>query len=330
MQVETLRIARHQPDGGALEPWSGPLTLLELVPDWLREMRSPNTRTAYYRDATGWFGFLERLDPPVPWTAADRGTVARWGWHLEQSGRRPATVARALAAVSSFYAYAVTRGAVAANPVAHVRRPVVDNRGHAARHAVTEAEAVALAEAADRVRDRALVVVLWTHALRVSEAIALDLDGLADVNGHRVMRVTGKGGRTVEVPAPAPVVRSFAAIATDENRTRGPLFASPDGDRLDRAAASRIVARLGRRAGLEERRGGKPVRPHQLRAGAITAAFDRGESLRRVVDLARHADPRVTMTYDAARFSLERHASRSLAEVFAPTFDPADPWRPTR
>jgi Phage integrase family len=69
----------------------------------------------------------------------------------------------------------------------------------------------------------------------------------------------------------------------------GPIFLTPDGQRLDRHGAAGIVRRIARRAGIT-----KPVGPRTLHA-FITAALDAGASLRDVQEAASHADPRTAV-----------------------------------
>ena len=95
-------------------------------------------------------------------------------------------------------------------------------------------------------------------------------------------------------------------------RSEGPVFVGPDGERLDRHGAARIVHRVTRRAGIT-----KPVGPHTLRHAFITAALDAGVPLRDVQEAASHADPRTTMRYDRARVSLDRHATYVVAAFIA-------------
>ena len=95
-------------------------------------------------------------------------------------------------------------------------------------------------------------------------------------------------------------------------RSDGPVFLAPDGRRLDRHGAGRIVRRLARQAGIT-----KPVGPHTLRHAFITAALDAGVPLRDVQEAASHADPRTTMRYDRARTSLDRHATYIVAAYVA-------------
>jgi site-specific recombinase XerD len=87
-------------------------------------------------------------------------------------------------------------------------------------------------------------------------------------------------------------------------RLEGPVLLSRSGRRLDRHAATPIVRRLAKRAGIT-----KHISPHSLRHSFITAALDAGVPLRDVQIAARHADPRTTTRYDPARNNLDRHAS---------------------
>jgi integrase/recombinase XerD len=114
--------------------------------------------------------------------------------------------------------------------------------------------------------------------------------------------VTRKGGKMVTIPL-APRTARAIDLAIGE-RAEGPVFLAPDGRRLDRHGAGRIVRRIARHAGIA-----KPVGPDTLWHVFITAALDAGVPLRDVQEAASHADPRTTMRYDRARGSLDRHAT---------------------
>jgi site-specific recombinase XerD len=98
------------------------------------------------------------------------------------------------------------------------------------------------------------------------------------------------------------VARALDLAAGDRNS--GPLLLSRAGTRLNRHAATRIVRRLSKRAGIS-----KHISPHSLRHSFITAALDAGVALRDVQIAARHSDPRTTTRYDRAKNNLDRHAS---------------------
>src|SRR3954451_21209936 len=92
-----------------------------------------------------------------------------------------------------------------------------------------------------------------------------------------------KGGKIVTIPL-APRTARAIDLAIGE-RLDGPIFLRPDGQRMDRHCASRIVRRVAARAGVE-----KPIGPHTLRHAFITAALDAGVPLRDVQEAASHAD----------------------------------------
>ena len=161
-----------------------------------------------------------------------------------------------------------------------------------------------------RAQDHALLSLLALNGLRVSEATGASIEALGLERGHRTLRIVRKGGKTVVIPL-APRTARAIDLAVGE-RSDGPLFLGIDGQRLDRHAAARTVARIARKAGIT-----KTVGPHTLRHAFITAALDAGVPLRDVQEAASHADPRTTMRYDRARVSLDRHATYIVAAFVA-------------
>ena len=124
------------------------------------------------------------------------------------------------------------------------------------------------------------------------EATGADIEALGVERGHRTLVIIRKGGEVVTIPLALRTARAID-LAVGE-RTNGPIFLTPDGRRLDRHGAGRIVRRIARRAGIT-----RPVGPHTLRHALITAALDAGVPLRDVQEAASHADPRTTR-YDRA------------------------------
>ena len=275
---------------------------------------SPNTRTAYRADLADWIGWCaEREIAPL---SARRVHVDAWARTLEQT-YRPTTVARRLAAVASFYTYCVTEHIIDSSPLETVRRPRT-GEGHVELTPALDADELhRLIAAATSPQDRALVLVLVVLGLRISEALALDLDRFEMVRGHTTIVVSGKGGRTDRLPLPPLVVAAIDDLADVAERTTGPLFVDRSGRRWSRHHASRALARIGKAAGIERR-----VRPHMLRATAITRALDLGATLRDVQDLARHADPRTTRRYDRSRGALDRSPVYTLAGDLANAANP--------
>ena len=225
-------------------------------------------------------------------------------------GRARATVTRRLSTIAGFYKYAVEEELLDRSPAAHVRRPRVDYESHAVALDRNELGALLVAAGLGSPAGHALISLLALNGLRVSEATGADIEHLGLERGHRTLTITRKGGKIVTIPL-APRTARAIDLAIGE-RTEGPVFLAPDGRRLDRHGAGRIVRKTVRRAGI-----GKTVTPHTLRHAFITAALDAGVPLRDVQEAASHADPRTTMRYDRARGSLDRHATYIVAAYVA-------------
>ncbi|PWU44682.1 integrase [Micromonospora globispora] len=289
---------------------------------WLRNRRlSEHTRDAYRRDIAGWLTWCagRGLDP----LRANFLDVNEYGRALEstlavRTGRplTPATVARRLSALSSWYDFLVKLRAVDANPVSGADRPRID-RDHSATVGLTPDEVDALLAAAEAetgptaARNRAVIALLADLGLRVGELVSLNLDDLGAERGHRSVRFVGKGGkvrRRALTPGTAYVLDAYlAARAAAQGVTvpqlTGPLLVTATGGRLDRHSVFRLVRRLAQAAGIPA---WAKLSPHSLRHAFATTARAEGVPLEDVQDAMGHADPRTTRRYDRDRHNLDR------------------------
>ncbi|MGW5416921.1 tyrosine-type recombinase/integrase [Actinomadura geliboluensis] len=167
------------------------------------------------------------------------------------------------------------------------------------------------ARASANPNDFALFAMLGLLGLRIFEATGADIDDLGEEHGHRVLRVVGKGTRTVLIPLPPAVGRAIDRAIDD--RTAGPILLNTRGARMDRHAATRRLRRLAAVSVVRLPR----MHPHMLRHTFVTTMLDAGVDLRDVQIAARHADPRTTMRYDRARNNLDRHPNYILAAYMA-------------
>ena len=241
---------------------------------------------------------------------ARRADIECFGRDMESRGRARSTIARRLCTITGFYRYAVEEELLEHSPAVHVRRPRLDYESHAIGLDRNEVGSLLVAAGLGAPYEHALMSLLAINGLRISEALGADIDALGIERGHRTLTVLRKGGKIVTIPL-APRTARAIDLATGE-RLDGPIFLRPDGQRMDRHCASRIVRRVARRAGVD-----KPIGPHTLRHAFITAALDAGVPLRDVQEAASHADPRTTMRYDRARVSLDRHATYIVAAYLA-------------
>jgi integrase/recombinase XerD len=279
---------------------------------WLQNRRlSEHTRAAYRRDVASWLAWCARRDlDPLTANFLDVNAYARG---LEAQPLSPATVARKLSGLSSWYDFLVKLRVVHANPVGGADRPQV-SRDHSATVGLTPQEVDALLAAADAdagpaaVRHRAVLALLADLGLRVGEVVSLDVTDIGWERGHRSVRFVGKGGkprRRALTPAAAAALDRYLG-----DRADGPLFVTVTGARIDRHAVFRLVRRLAREAGID---GWERLSPHSLRHAFATTARAEGVPLEDVQDAMGHADPRTTRRYDRDRHNLDRDPAYMIA-----------------
>ncbi|GGQ83652.1 tyrosine-type recombinase/integrase [Couchioplanes azureus] len=245
--------------------------------------------------------------------AAVRADIERYvRWLQDEGCYQPSTVSRRLSVVVVFYRVCVIDQILPHPPADYVRRPRVPAESPTLGLGHLQFEAlITTARLSTNINDFALVALLGLLGLRIFEACGLNISDLGEEQGHRVLRVRGKGGTVVLVPLPPAVARAVER-AVDE-RESGPLLRNTLGRRLDRHAATRRLKRLAAGAGIRMPR----MHPHMLRHTFVTTMLDAGVSLRDVQIAARHADPRTTMRYDRARRNLDRHPNYILAAYMA-------------
>ena len=242
-----------------------PVTLL--VTAWLSVRRSENTRAAYARDigiapqrrpsrAPSWLAWCQQQGAhPVTGVAALH--ISQYARQLDNAGLSPASAARKLAAVSSWYAWLARRGHITASPAAGIARPRPGPRTPPAT-VFTPDQALALMRAADatpgpqRARTAALVAVLLFTTARLSEVTGADVTDLGTTGGRPVLWVTRAHGRRQGLPLPGPAASRIDAYLASRAAQAGgqPLFTTRTGRRLFPADVRRTLHRLATRAAL--------------------------------------------------------------------------------
>ncbi|WP_030443697.1 tyrosine-type recombinase/integrase [Actinoplanes subtropicus] len=233
-------------------------------------------------------------------------------WLQEVRCYQPSTVSRRLSVVVGFYRVCVIDQILTHSPADYVRRPPMPAESPTLGLGHLQFEAL-LTEArlsANR-NDFALVAMLGLLGLRIFEACRANIADLGEEHGHRVLKVRGKGDKTVLIPLPPAVARAIDHAVG--GRELGPILRNTVGRRMDRHAATRRLKQLSETAGIRMPR----MHPHMLRHTFVTTMLDAGVSLRDAQIAARHADPKTTMRYDRARKNLDRHPNYILAAYMA-------------
>ena len=211
---------------------------------------------------------------------------------------------RAMAAVRGLHAFACAQGMTAADPARPVTPPAPPRR---LPKAISVAEVERLLDAAGPgpqddprgIRDRALLEFLYATGARISEATALDVDGLT-LDGEPAVLLDGKGGKQRIVPLgryaaaalDAYLVRARPALAAGATRTVPPaVFLNARAGRLTRQGAWAVLRAAAERANLPQ------VSPHTLRHSFATHMLDGGADIRVVQELLGHASVTTTQIY---------------------------------
>jgi integrase/recombinase XerD len=263
-----------------------------------------NTVAAYRRDLGAYAGWLgERGIRDV--SAIGPREVDDYGRHLVTRGESDATqrlgaasVARMLSTVRGLHRFLLDEGEVREDAARDVRPPKLPSR---LPKALTIAQVEALLKATDgedpaRMRDKALLELLYATGARVSEAVDLNVDDVIDSD---VIRLTGKGSKQRIVP-----LGRYARAAVDEYLVRvrplysvrgsatPALFLGARGARLSRQSAWLIIRGAAERAGLTA-----SISPHTLRHSFATHLLEGGADVRVVQELLGHSSVATTQIY---------------------------------
>ncbi|MEC4615425.1 site-specific tyrosine recombinase XerD [Tsukamurella tyrosinosolvens] len=227
------------------------------------------------------------------------------------------SAARSLIAVRGLHRFAAAEGMTSADVAREVRPPAPAKR---LPKALPVEQVIALLEAAggdsdadtpSRLRDRAMLELLYSCGARISEVTALDVDDI-DAESRSVV-LLGKGGKQRVVPIGRPALAALDAYLVRGRpalvkRSNPALFLNVRGGRLSRQSAWQVLASAAERAGIDTTT--THVSPHTLRHSFATHLLEGGADVRVVQELLGHASVTTTQVYTLVTVS-------ALREVYA-------------
>ncbi|MGB9668060.1 MAG: site-specific tyrosine recombinase/integron integrase [Thermosulfidibacteraceae bacterium] len=216
---------------------------------------------------------------------------------MAKHGAKQSSIARRLSSIRTFYRFLKLKGFIDSMPILHFRKPRVKRK---LPNYLSEEE---MAKAFESVKDppeKAILEVLYSTGIRVSELCALNIDDV-DLAGGRI-RVIGKGGKERIVFLTEEAMKSLreyllfrlekiSRMKQVNEDTRRALFITSRG-RISDMTVRRILKRIFSRSGIKKR-----VYPHLIRHTIATHLLEEGMNLKGVQTLLGHKNIQTTEVY---------------------------------
>lgn len=268
----------------------------QALPDYIKlEKRlAQNTVEAYMRDLRSFAHFILRMYD-VPPAKVEEPMVQRYVAWLYDRGREKASQARSLSGVKSFFNFLLISDRIESSPAEFVLTPKF---GRHLPDVLTTGEIDRIIAAVDgttpkEIRDAAMLEVLYSCGLRVSELTSLRIRDLFFGEGY--IRVTGKGDKQRLVPISSTArerIHRYLEVRRSARAGEETLFLNNRGSSLTRVMIFTILREAARRAGIE-----KKISPHTFRHSFATHLLEGGASIRQVQELLGHESILTTEIY---------------------------------
>jgi integrase/recombinase XerD len=258
---------------------------------------SANTVTAYRRDLMKFDVFLQKRKLNLE--AITRDDVVDFLASLYRQKLDSKSVARHIVTLRNFFRFVQIQGLITEDPSINLESPKIRRSlpGYLRLEEVERLLTQADMKTPIGLRDRAMLEVLYSTGLRVSELIGLSLTDIDTKVG--CLRCIGKGDKERIVPVGRKalgIVEKYLRDARAKLLGKAPptniLFVNIRGRPLSRVGVWKILSTYGRRAGLR-----MPLTPHMLRHSFATHLLERGADLRSVQLMLGHADISTTQIY---------------------------------
>ena len=272
--------------------------LINYFLDFLKAERnaSPHTVTAYQRDLTQFAFFLKSTSIK---TATSRD-IRSWLGALFKEGAGRATIARKLSSLRTFYRFLIREGFIAQNPAKKIRIPKLEAR---LPLYLSVDEAFSMVELPQtkgfhNLRDRAILELLYSTGIRVSEASNINLEDIS--LSPAMIRVKGKGRKERIVPFGKKAREAITdylpyreEMLTKRKKSGEKAFLiNQRGTRLSVRTIERIVEK--RRMALNCE---KKATPHTFRHSMATHMLESGADLRSIQEILGHKNLATTQHY---------------------------------
>lgn len=283
----------------------------------LQRNYSGNTLEAYILDINKLLKFLK--DNGISPEAAKLSDIQCFAASLHDIGISPRSQCRILSGVRAFYRYLYLDGYIKDDPTELLESPKL---GDHLPEVLTTEEVDRLEQAIDLSkwegqRNKAIIEVLFSCGLRVSELVNLKMSAL--YLDEQFVRITGKGNKERLVPISENAIKQLKYWFIDRSHMNikpgeeDYVFLNRRGAHLTRTMILIMIKRLGAEAGIQ-----KTISPHTLRHSFATALLEGGADLRAIQSMLGHESIGTTEIYThidthTLREEILNHHPRNIA-----------------
>ena len=251
---------------------------------------SPHTIKAYTRDLREFDAFIDKKPKSI-----DNLDIRTFLASLHHRNLKKSSISRKLASIRSFFKYLHREGYVKSNPAKLVSSPKVPKN---LPKFLTIDEVFSLVETPKGetfkpTRDRAIIELLYSCGLRVSELTSLDISDL-DIK-ETIIRVKGKGRKERIMPIGTKAmeaIKNYLPERISLKKKSPGLFLNNRGGRLTQRSVRRILVHYSRMINLTG-----DLSPHTLRHTFATHLLHEGADLRSIQELLGHSSLSTTQKY---------------------------------
>ena len=270
-----------------------------------------NSVEAYMRDIEEFANYVMHFHGVAPHRVEPQIIERYMGW-LYDNGRSGASQARRLSGIKSLYNFLLLYERIDTLPTDNVHTP---KQGRLLPDTLTVGEIDAMLATFDMrtakgCRDSAIVEVLYSCGLRVSELTSLTIDNLFFGEGY--IRIIGKGDKQRLVPIGSVArdkIQLYMEVRVPDKPSETTLFLNNRGKPLTRVMIFNIIKQAALMAGIN-----KQISPHTLRHSYATHLLEGGANIRQVQELLGHESIVTTEIYT----HLDRkHLTQTMEDSFA-------------
>ena len=282
----------------------------------LEKSLSSNTVEAYRRDVLKLTQYLAAANLPVGPLAVNSGQVQGFLAWANELGMLPHSQARTLSGIRAFYRFLILEDLLAVDPTETIEAPKLTRKlpDTLSYVEITQLFAAIDVSTPEGARNKAMLEMLYSSGLRVSELVDLRLSNVyADVG---FLRITGKGSKERLVPVGRDALK-YLQIYLNEIRLHLKIkqgqedyvFLNRRGTALSRVMVFMIIKELAQKTGLD-----KHISPHTFRHSFATHLIEGGADLRAVQEMLGHESITTTEIYT----HLDRDYLKQIIQDFHP------------